>query len=130
MLTNFFRKCVGTDFVCETNDETLKIKISYSHFAVQATTENIAIKSLLFAQDEAQSEQENLPILVANEEEKSILNAVFHDDNALFHWKVISIVDERKVMVEEHGIVEGKMMGITSEFNRETAMQLITNECA
>ena len=69
-LTRNFSKCVGTDFVYETNNETLKVIISYSHFTVQATVENIAIESLLFAQDEAQLEQVNLPIPVVNEEEE------------------------------------------------------------
>ena len=55
---------------------------------------------------------------------------MFYDTNALLHWKVISIIDERKFMVEEHDIVEGKTMGFMSDFNRETAMQLVANEHA
>ena len=83
---------------------------------MQVTTENITIENLLFTQDKAQLEEVYIPIPVVNEEEESILNILFYNANALLYWKIISIIYERKVIVEEYDILEDKTMGVISKF--------------
>ena len=127
IVTRRFSSIISIDFACESANEELKMRLTYSYFTTQCNSNRIIIKRLALDTNSIVNDILNRIIIY---DSPSIQRIVFCNKNATIHTKVIAVKNKNNIITKEYDTLCKFILRSKIIFSKELTENLSNEECS